>query len=206
MGLKSSTEPPEAGLVTLGKVIGVHGLRGALRVHCFGDDAENLLRATQIFVGPCESGREVKRPEYVAGAERYEGCTSYAVLDAAPGRAREVRLKLEGVNDRNAAELLRGGFVWVAPQALRKLEPGEYYWHELVGCRVEDERGVEIGTVESLLETGAHDLLVIRAGGATQEKDAKAHLIPAVPEFLREVELEKRRIVVHVIPGLLDAE
>lgn len=206
--MKSSTEPGAAtGLVTLGKVIGAHGLRGMLRVHCFGDNGENLLRATQVFVSPDTRGCNTQRSESEA---RY---ASYKVLDAAPGRAREVRLKLEGVNDRNAAELLRGTFVCIVPQSLQELEPGEYYWHELVGCRVEDESGAEIGTVESLLETGAHDLLVVRVTGeaqgkqgeqGTQEKNAKTHLIPTVPEFLREVDVEKRRIVVHVIPGLID--
>lgn len=195
LGLKSSTES-EAPLVALGKVTGVHGLRGALRVHGFGDDAENLLQATHVFVSRQEMGRE---------AERYE------VLDVAASRGREVRIKLKGVSDRSAAELLRGAFVFVERQALQKLGPGEYYWHELLGCRVEDEQGVEIGVVESLLETGAHDVLVIcasakdAAGAAGGDRGDKRILIPTVPEFLREVSVEERRIVVHVIPGLLDA-
>ena len=172
----------------------MHGLRGTLKVHCFGDDLENLLRATQIFVSPRDTGSEATR---------------YEVADAAPGRACEVRLKLQDVSDRNTADALRGSFVFAARQALQKLAPGEYYWHELIGCRVEDEHGAEIGTVDSLLETGAHDLLVVResadAVGTVDGRGGKKYLIPTVSEFLREVDVEKRRIVVRVIPGLLDA-
>ncbi len=195
LGLKSSTES-EVPLVALGKVTGAHGLRGSLRVYGFSDDAKNLLQSTHVFVSRHEAGREAKR---------------YEVLDATVSRGREVRIRLEGVSDRNAAELLRGAFVFAERQALQKLGPGEYYWHELLGCRVEDEQGVEIGVVESLLETGAHDVLVVRAsakdaaGLSGDDRGGKRTLIPTVPEFLREVDVEKQRIVVHVIPGLLDA-
>ncbi len=187
-------------LVALGKVTGAHGLRGTLKIHCFGNDAANLLQATHVFVGRQEvqeAGDEAKR---------------YDVVDAVDaGSANTVRLKLEGVSDRNAAELLRGTYVFAERQELQKLGPGEYYWHELLGCHVEDERGTELGVVESLLETGAHAVLVVQAHAAQStrrdaKKEGKQYLIPAVPEFLRKVNVEQRRIVVHVIPGLLDLD
>jgi len=167
----------------LGRVVGAHGIRGVLRVQVLGDSPENLLRMGRVWLG-----REAGDPE----------ARSFEVENAAVGRPGEVRLSLAGIERREDAEMLRGELVLMEAASLEKLPPGEYYWFELVGCGVELADGRCIGTVTELWETGAHDVLVV-AG-----EDGERRLVPAAREFLREVDIRERRIVIDPIPGLLD--
>jgi 16S rRNA processing protein RimM len=171
------------GRIVLGRVVGAHGLGGVLRVRVLGDGPENLLRLRRVWLG-----REVGDPE----------ARSFEVEDATVGRPGEVRLRLSGIERREDAERLRGELVLVEAAALERLPPGEYYWFELLGCGVELADGRRIGTVTELWETGAHDVLVV-AG-----QDGQRRLVPAAREFLREVDIRERRIVIDPIPGLLD--
>lgn len=167
----------------LGRVVGAHGIRGVLRVRVLGDSPENLLRVARVWLGRAAGDPEVR---------------SLEVEDAAVGRPGEVRLSLAGIERREDAEALRGELVLTEAESLEKLAPGEHYWFELVGCRVELADGRRIGTVSELWETGGHDVLVV-AG-----QDGQRRLVPAAREFLREVDIRERRIVIDPIPGLLD--
>ena len=82
--------------------------------------------------------------------------------------------------------------------ALPALPEGEWYWYQVVGCRVESHDGRAIGVVRELWETGAHDVLVVEGD------DGRRRLLPAARELIREVDVAGRRIVVEVIEGLLD--
>jgi len=123
---------------------------------------------------------------------------SLEVVDVAPGRPGEVRMTFDGVSALEQAQALRGHLVMVDPEQLEPLPEGEYYEYELVGCRVEGDDGRLIGTVREIWSTGAADLLVIVAASGEQ------HLVPAAGDFLQAVDVDARRIVIEVIPGLLD--
>jgi 16S rRNA processing protein RimM len=69
-----------------------------------------------------------------------------------------------GVEDREQAQAMRGLWVGVGRDAFVPADAGEVYWYELEGCRVVDQDGRELGIVHELIETGAHDVLVIRRG------------------------------------------
>ena len=169
--------------MVLGRVLGAHGVRGWIRVAVYGDGPENLLRLRQLALAPDAEADAVR---------------TYEVVESGAGRPGEVRFQLAGVTRREEAEALRGRLA-VAQQAdLAPLAAGEHYWFELVGCRVQLADGQRVGVVSELWETGAHDLLVIEG------EDGRRRLIPAASEFLREVDVEAKRIVIEVIPGLLD--
>jgi 16S rRNA processing protein RimM len=179
----SSTEsgpgaPPDRLLA--GRITGAHGLRGGLRVRCAAGDAETLLEVESVFLGA--------RPE---AARRFE------VRRAHPGRRGEVCLDLAGVASRSAAEALRGADLWIDPAQLAALPEGEYRAFQLVGCAVEDGAGRRLGTVRGVAGNGAQDVLVVEG------EAGEAHLIPAVRQWWREVDLARRRIVVELPPGLL---
>ena len=78
------------------------------------------------------------------------------------------------------------------------LEEGEYYVADIMGCDVLDEEGVKIGILEDYLETGAQDVYRIR------RNNGKELLIPAVGEFIRKVDPEGKKMVVHLIPGMTE--
>jgi 16S rRNA processing protein RimM len=107
-------------------------------------------------------------------------------------------MMLTGVDGREAARRLRGRLVMVETGQLEPLADGEFYEFQLVGCRVEGEDGEKVGTVREVWSTGASNLLRV------VNEEGGQHLIPTGGGFLREVDLEKRRIVVEIVSGLLD--
>jgi 16S rRNA processing protein RimM len=154
-----------------------------VRVKWLGDGPDNLIQAQELRLGRTPDG---------------EATRSYEVRGHLQGRSGEVRLALAGIEDRDAAERLRGCWVLADPRELPALPPGEHYWYELVGCEVEARDGRNIGTVKEIWETGAHDVLVIEAA------DGRRVLLPAAGAFLREIDVVGRKLVVEEIPGLLD--
>ena len=181
-GSTSSTEPLR---LTLGRVVGAHGLRGELRVRLAAGTDNNLRAGSSVWLA-CEEGD----PRAVEARVRAVGS----------GRRGEARLALEGVGSREAAEALRGRLVQAGVEQLGPLAAGEYYQYQLVGCRVEDGAGRVLGVVRGIWETGASDVLVV-------VDDAERELlIPAAREILREVDVAGRRIAIEAPPGLLDAE
>ena len=171
-------------LVVLGRVMGAHALRGEVRVRYFGDGPGVLLHADRVYLG--------------ADDTRPDRATAHDVKGSGTGRAGEVRLLLEGVPDRNAAEALKGRFVFGELALLPTLGDDEFYWYELVGCEVVSEDGRRIGTVRELWETGAHDVLVV------QDDDGGQVLLPTAREFMIGVDRERRRVEYRLMPGLLD--
>jgi 16S rRNA processing protein RimM len=164
-------------------------LRGELRVRTESGDASGLLQGSTVRLAPSRSD----------GQEEEES-SEYEVESARAGRSGECRLRLRGIEDRDAAEALRGAHVFARSGELPELASGEYYAFELVGCQVTRVDGRPVGRVREIWETGASDLLVIeRAEGP----DA---LVPAVEPLLREVDVPGRRIVVDAPPGLLESD
>lgn len=171
--------------VVLGRVLGAHGLRGKLRVRWLGDGPENLLAQERLAVCEAPDG---------AGARYYE------LEEGEVGRAGEVRLKLKGLADRDAAQMLRGGFVQGDTEGLEALPEGEFYWYQLLGCRVVLTSGRELGEVCDLVETGAHDVLVVRG------KDGREFLVPTARALLPGIDLDQGRLVAEDVPGLYEAD
>lgn len=185
-GSTSSTDPERAPVerVALGRVVGAHGMGGQLQVRYFGGTPDNLMRLEAVFLAESEDA---------ADAESYE------VTRAAPGRREEVRMTLAGIADRKSAERLRGKLVVAETSQLEALPEGEYYSYQLIGCRVEGADGQPIGTVREIWPTGAVDVLVVEG------EKGERQLIPAAEGQLRTVDIEARRIVIEILPGLLDS-
>ena len=149
--------------VTLGEVVGVHGVRGDVKVFSSTRPRENL------FDYP------------VWTLQRDQSQSDYAVLSTRV-QGRIMLARLDGVNDRDAAMALRGSQIVVPRSALPNIGPDEYYWAQLTGLSVETMTGELLGQVTGLLETGANDVLVV--------KGDRERLIPYVPEqFVKRVDL-----------------
>jgi 16S rRNA processing protein RimM len=157
-----------------------------VRVAYFGDGPENLLQLRRVALADPARGEADPAPRWCE------------VEGGARGRVGEVRLRLGGVAGREAAEALRGRLVVTEVAALPALPEGDFYWYQLVGCRVEREGGEPVGIVTEIWEGAAHDLLVVTGAGGGR------HLIPTARDIMREVDLEARRIVVADLPGLIE--
>lgn len=124
------------------------------------------------------------------------------LLLGSPGRPVTIRssrkqadrtiVAFEGIEDRTAAEALAGAELRIESSAARRLDEGEFWDHDLVGCLVVTVDGAEIGEVSDVLHQPAGELLVVGA-----------HLIPLIRDVVREV-VPGRRITIEPLPGLLD--
>jgi 16S rRNA processing protein RimM len=168
-------------LVTIGRVVKAHGIRGEVVVDVLSDVPGRFdLGAAVLLDGP---------PVTIIGSRPHQG---------------RLLVRLEGVPDRTAAELLRGK-VFEA-EAADVSDSESYYAHELVGMAVVDETGGDLGTVSALIElpeAAGYDLLEVR------REDGSTWLLPAVDEYV-EVEDDpaggERLAVVDPPEGLLDGE
>ena len=135
--------------IALAAIAGAHGIKGELRLKLFSDSVEGLSRHQLLYVG---------------GAQR----RLLAVRDS--GKTAVARF--EGVDDRSAAEALRGALVEVDRSALPPLDEGEYYHADLIGLEAVDGDGNRVGSVAAIENYGAGDLLEIAL------PDGKTSLIP----------------------------
>jgi len=93
-------------------------------------------------------------------------------------------VKLDGIDDRNQAAALKGSNIWITPSQLERLESDEYYWRQLIGLEVIDQAGVLLGKVDGLIETGANDVLLVKAG-------KQEHLIPFImDQVVTKIDIE----------------
>jgi 16S rRNA processing protein RimM len=133
-------EAPEDQILTVGVVIGTHGLNGELKVRVVSDDVEHVLTLTQVIIGDGDA------PRHITGARLHAG---------------HLLLSIRGISTPEAASALTGQPVRVPARELRPLAPGEYFIYQLVGLAVVTEAGEPLGTVTDLIETGANDVLMI---------------------------------------------
>jgi len=129
--------------INVGKISGVFGVKGWVKVFSFTDSKENILNYSPWLLSKDGETKSVK------------------VIDGnLQGKA--VVAQLEFINDRDLAASLMGWDILIMPDQLPKAAKDEYYWSDLVGLRVETNQGVQLGVVESLLETGANDVVVVK--------------------------------------------
>jgi 16S rRNA processing protein RimM len=134
---------------------------------------------------------------FVAGAELIVAGRRVRILEVVSPQGYPM-IRFEGYEDRAAAERLRGELIEIEPDELPELPDGEYYIDDLRGLAVVSSEGDPIGILADVLTTGANDVYVVRREG---ERDV---LIPAIPDVVLAVDLDARRMVVEVLPGLID--
>jgi 16S rRNA processing protein RimM len=108
-------------------------------------------------------------------------------------------LKLEGIEDRNAADALRGLTISVPYDSLETLPEDEYYWEDLIGLAVVTEDGKPLGKIESIFPTGSNDVYVCREEG-------REILLPAIAEVIRSVDIRAGTVVVRLLKGMEPGE
>lgn len=126
-----------------------------------------------------------------------EGKTPATVRTIRSHRGRFI-FRLVGCRDRDAAEAWRGVEIFIPFGDVEPLAEDEYYYWQVIGLRVQTEAGRHLGRLEQIIDTGANDVYQVRTetGGEL--------LLPAIAAVIKEVDLEKERIVVHLLPGLVD--
>jgi 16S rRNA processing protein RimM len=160
-------------LVLVGRVLKPQGRHGEVAVAPITDREDRFPRLAHVFL-PADGG----------------GARELRVERVWPHKGGFV-VKLLGVDSIDAAEALRGQELRIAEEELAELPQGSYYYHQLVGLRVEDTSGALLGAVSDVLETGAEARVLVVRG------DADETLLPFAAEFVKEIDLERRRMVVQ---------
>ena len=157
--------------IEAGRIVNTHGVQGEVKI-------EVWLDSPKFF-------RSFKRL-YTAGGQELKVLSARTHKDF-------VIAKLEGVEDLNAAMALKNKVVSIR-RSDAALPHGAFFLQDILGARVVDEDGNEIGVLEDVMETPASNIYVVK--GETE------HLIPAVPEFIKKTDAEAGVITVHLIEGM----
>lgn len=160
-------------MLVIGKITGCYGLKGWVKIHSYTEPLENFLEF---------GGWQLKRRDVYEAVE----------FDQGRRQGRGLVAHIAGVDDRTLAESYKGLEVAVPESALPPLPEGDFYWRELQGLQVwcqEGDRRVLLGTVDYLIETGANDVLVVKACPGSIDK--RERLIPyLVGDSVTRVDLE----------------
>lgn len=156
------------------------GIKGEVRITLYAQDSTNLKEGKVLLL------------------ERAGKMTEAAIKRLRYQKDRPV-VKLEGIDDRNAAEEIRGMEVSIFVADLEELPEGEHYVRDLIGCRVVDTTdGREVGILKDVIQNTAQSILEVGTA------EGKSVLIPAVDAFMRNIDEEAGIIEVELIPGFLD--
>ncbi|MBD3160705.1 MAG: 16S rRNA processing protein RimM [Candidatus Eisenbacteria bacterium] len=180
---------PPVRRVLVGRIRRPVGLRGEVIVEPTGEDPERFAPGKRLLVE-----RDEKR-----SAERDAGRNDECVIARSrPAPKGTIAVLFEGIATVEAAETLRGRSLFVRPEELPPLPEGVHYNFQLIGLEVVDDQGERLGSVREILETGSNDVYCVEAGneenGASRDGSPEEILIPAVPDYVAEIDLPRRRI------------
>lgn len=168
--------------IVLGKLGSTYGIRGWLRVFSSTEQSESIFDY---------------QPWYIQQAGEWR----VVALESWKRHNQDLIIKLKGIDDREVANALTNREIAVDAEQLPPLDEGDYYWKDLMGCRVVTAEGYELGKIIDMMETGSNDVLVVRAN----LKDAfgvKERLIPFLDgQVIKKVDLTAQLVEVDWDPG-----
>ena len=162
----------------IGQIVNTFGIKGELKINPFTDDINKFNELKSMFV--------VKNKELIP----YE-------IETVRYHKNMVILKLKGINSMNEAEKLKGLYIKIDRKYAKKLPKGTYFIADLIGLEVYDENSNLLGSIDDIYNTGANDIYVVK------NNLGKQILLPGIPQVIKKVDLENKKIVVHLLNGLI---
>ncbi len=165
----------------VGKIVNTHGIRGEVKVLRITDFAERFTRGNSLYIANAE-GSLIKVT--IDGHRMHKG------FDL---------LHFSGYDNINDVEGFKGAFLKIDDSQLTELADGEFYYHEIIGCKVFSlTTKEELGVIKEILSPGANDVWVIK------QKAGKDLLIPYIPDVVKDIDVDQKRIMIEPMEGLLD--
>jgi 16S rRNA processing protein RimM len=168
--------PLDQAVLTIGIIVGTHGIGGDLKVRPVTDVPEQFELLSSVYVGDEARPRKVQHVRFHSG---------------------QVLLKLRGISNREDGASFRGQPIRISGKDALPLEEGEFLLYQLIGLDAFDESGNKVGTTVDLIETGARDVFVIRPEGGGAEI-----LLPNTEDAVLEIVPNERRMVVRLLEYL----
>ncbi|MFZ7121180.1 MAG: ribosome maturation factor RimM [Eubacteriaceae bacterium] len=159
----------------IGKIVTPHGINGEVKIFPITDDKKRFEKLKYVYIK-----NENKYDKFTITKLRYH--KSFVII------------KFDEINDRNSAELFKNAYIEINRDDGIKLEEDQYYIVDLIGLKV-FENEIELGKLTDVLQTGSTDIYTIQ----TREKDI---LVPAIKEYIREINIEKKYMKVTIPEGL----
>lgn len=166
-------------ILQVGVIASTHGVRGEVKVFPTTDDVKRFKRLKEVIL---DTGKEQMTLE-IEGVKFFK---QFAIL------------KFKGFDNINDIEKYKGKSLFVTRENAVRLRKDEYFIADLIGLKVLDEEGKEIGELKDVIETGANDVYVITM------TDGRELLLPAIKQCVLSVDVEGGTIKVHILDGLLD--
>ena len=158
-------------VVVMARVAGAFGIKGWLKLHTFTQSPDSLDAYASWLLRSSKGWEEFELEDFAVNVKG-------------------VVAKLKGCDDRTAAENLAKRDIGIPRNALEDAAEGEVFWFDLIGCDVVSTAGEKFGRIETLLETGANDVLVVKLG--TEEI-----LIPYLDDVVLKVDREAKLVTVN---------
>ena len=161
----------------IGQIVNTFGIKGMVKVKPFTDDITRFDRLKNIYI-------EIHKNRKI-----YE-------IEEIKYHKNMVLIKLKGIDKVEDAELLRNAYLKVDRKDEPELEEGTYYIVDLLGLDVYSDDGKFLGNVDDIYNTGSNDIYVVK------NEMGKTLLLPAISEVIKEINLENKKITVHLLKGL----
>ena len=161
----------------VGQIVNTFGIKGQLKVKPFTDDINRFEELKTVYI--CKKN-EMEKVE-IEDVKYNKQC---------------VLLKVKGIEDLTEAEKYKGLFLKIDRKDAKKLPKDTYFIADILGLEVYTDEGELLGKVDDIFPTGANDVYVVK------DELGKQILLPSIPEVLKEIDLEKGKVIVHLIEGL----
>jgi len=165
-------------LLQVGVISSTHGVRGEVKVFPTTDDVKRFKKLKKVIL---DTGKE-QLPLEIEGVKFFK---------------QFVILKFRGIDNINDIEKYKGKSLLVDREHAVKLKKDEYFIADMIGMDVFTEEGELFGALKDVMETGANDVYII------EMTDGKEVLVPAITQWLLDVAIENRKMVIHLLEGLV---
>ncbi len=162
----------------IGQIVNTSGLKGVIKVKPFTDDITKFNKLKNIYISVKKDLKEFKIEEVRINKNM-------------------VFLKLEGIDTIEEAEKYRNYYLKIKRDKAEKLEEGSYYVVDILGCKVYTDKQEFLGKIVDVFGTGSNDVYV------AQNELGKQILLPATKEVIKNIDIENKTIIVHLLEGLL---
>ena len=162
----------------IGQIVNTFGIKGMVKVKPFTDDIRRFdeLKAVYVEKNGNQTEFEIEEVKYHKDM---------------------VLIKFKGIDKVEQAEMLRNSYLTVSRDSVEKLEEGRYYIVDLLGLEVYTDEQILLGTLEDIFNTGSNDIYVVK------DKQGKQILLPAIQDVIKQIDIENKKIIVHLLPGLI---
>lgn len=166
-------------LLRVGVISSTHGIRGEVKVFPTTDDPNRFMNLKKVIL---DTGKEQIEME-ITGVRFFK---------------QMVIVKFKGYDNINDIEKYKGKDLLITRENAVKLEEGEYFIFDLIGCTVVTDEGEDFGTLVEVLQTGANDVYVVKT------KEGKEVLLPNIESCILDVNIKEKKITAHIMEGLVD--